>query len=163
MVKITAGVCIVIYAVLCQGLEEHVDKFAHEVSVEVSGEVTANCLEVVRASLQVRLENIQETLGSASQIQILDLQYREGVLLMDLSKEIVVYGGGNAAEYQVVSQLLAWAFDQIGAEKLTIKVEGSTMGFPEGTYIVGFTKEEYHAYSEGRAYEKDYICNTESR
>ncbi|MGL4798900.1 MAG: hypothetical protein ACRCWY_05815 [Cellulosilyticaceae bacterium] len=99
-----------------------------------------------REALEGTLRTIEETLGMTSQIQVLDLQYKEDTLQMNLSKELISYGGGNEAEYQVVTQLLRWGFEEAEAANITLLVEGRSDRFPEGTCIVDYTKVDYEAY-----------------
>ncbi|MGL5675104.1 MAG: hypothetical protein ACRDDX_01675 [Cellulosilyticaceae bacterium] len=99
-----------------------------------------------REALEDTLRTIEETLGMTSQIQVLDLQYKEDTLQMNLSKELISYGGGNEAEYQAVSQLLRWGFEEAEAANITLLVEGRSDRFPEGTCIVDYTKVDYEAY-----------------
>lgn len=92
------------------------------------------------------LINLEENIGLTSQIQVLDLQYTKGILLIDLSEELISYGGGNAAEHMIIKELLKWGFENIQADKITLLVDGSIEGFPEGTLIHQWTREVYTNY-----------------
>ena len=95
--------------------------------------------------LQTVLGKIEENMGLTSQIDILALEYREGSLVIDLSSAIKGYGGGNTAEVEVISNLLEWSFNQEKVEQVTLLVDGSIEGFPEGNIVHQWTKEEYLA------------------
>lgn len=78
-----------------------------------------------------------------SQIEILSVQWNGRELIVDVSEEITSYGGGNATEYEVVSQLLAMAFSIPEVESFTLLIEGEEDHLPEGTQISGYTRERY--------------------
>lgn len=146
MVKVICLLCIVgglvIQSVNVNGVVERERPFKYE-------EITQNQC-VSEESLENKLREIEEMLGYTSQIKILDLQYRKGKLTIDLSKEVIVYGGGNEAEYVVICELLEWGFEETPAEAITLLIEGSIEGFPEGNQIQQCTKEVYEMYYKRR-------------
>lgn len=97
-------------------------------------------------TLEETLENIEEIIASTSQITLLDLQYTEGYLVMDLSHQLISYGGGNAVEYQVIKALLDWGFQYEDVDYITLKIEGSTHHFPEGNEVIAYDRDRYNTY-----------------
>lgn len=87
----------------------------------------------------------------SSQTKVLSVQWDESELIVDVSKDIASYGGGNAMEYEVVSQILSQVFANSEVKVFTLLIEGEEKALPEGTQILKYSRDEY---------EKDYLCNT---
>ena len=87
-----------------------------------------------------------------SQTEILSVQWYGNELVVDVSKEIISYGGGNAMEYAIVGELLEAAFSIPEVESFTLLIEGKEDCLPEGTRILGYTRERYN--------ENNYFRNT---
>jgi len=87
-----------------------------------------------------------------SQTEILSVQWNEGALIIDVSKDITSYGGGNAMEYEILCELLEMAFSIPEVESFTLLIEGQASCLPEGTQILNYTRERYN--------EEGYFCNT---
>lgn len=87
----------------------------------------------------------------SSQIEVLGVQWEENELIIDVSKDIVSYGGGNAMEYELVSQILNQVFTNSEVEYFTLLIEGGEATLPEGTQILKYSRDDY---------ENDYFCNT---
>lgn len=100
----------------------------------------------MRSSLNECLNQIEETMVMTSQIEILDLQYEEGVLSIDLSDNVLEYGGGNQAEYQLVQSLLRWGFENTDADHISLLVGGRYDRLPEGTQVICYPRERYLKY-----------------
>lgn len=114
------------------------------------------------------LQSIEETLNYSSQIEILDLEYKGSVLYIDLSNELILYGGGTAAEYYVGKTLFDWGFEATDAEFISLLIEGQADTFPEGSRYNLYSREDYiqnmkNTIDEGQPNEKNNICNSESR
>lgn len=88
---------------------------------------------------------------TSSQIEVLSVQWKGNELIVDLSDEITSYGGGNAAEYAIISQVLGQVFSNSEVEVVTLLIEGEENNFPEGTQILKYSRDDY---------ENDYFCNT---
>ena len=78
-----------------------------------------------------------------SQTEILSVQWCGRELIVDVSRDITSYGGGNAMEYAIVGELLETAFSIPDAESFTLLIEGEEDCLPEGTQISGYTRERY--------------------
>lgn len=78
-----------------------------------------------------------------SQTEILSVQWYGNELIVDVSRDIISYGGGNAMEYAVVGELLEMAFSIPEVESFTLLIEGEEDCLPEGTRISGYTRERY--------------------
>lgn len=102
--------------------------------------------DILKVSLQEELEKIEETLEYASQIEILDLKYEENVLVIDLSKELISYGGGNAAESYIGETLLRWGFENTKAEFVSLLIEGEIDAFPEGSQYACYMRTDYETW-----------------
>ena len=96
-------------------------------------------------------DNIFKSDLISSQTKILGVQWNGQELIVDVSEEITSYGGGNAMEYAIVSEILNDVFSIPEVEKFTLLIEGEEEYLPEGTQILNYGRDEY---------EKDYICNT---
>lgn len=87
----------------------------------------------------------------SSHTKILGVQWNENELILDVSKDIASYGGGNAMEYEVVSQILSQVFANPKIDVFTLLIEGQEDGFPEGTQILKYSRDDY---------ENNYFCDT---
>lgn len=88
----------------------------------------------------------------SSQTEILSVQWEGNGLTVDVSKDITSYGGGNAAEYELVSEMLRQVFANPAVDHFTLLIEGEQNALPEGTQILKYSRDDY---------ENDYICNTQ--
>ncbi|MGL4362686.1 MAG: hypothetical protein ACRCSG_05390 [Cellulosilyticaceae bacterium] len=70
-----------------------------------------------------------------SQIEVLDLQYKDGLLIINLDENSINYTGGTTAENEFIDTVLKWGFECVGAEKITLRVNDQIDGFPEGTIV----------------------------
>lgn len=102
--------------------------------------------EALKEELKEKLIEIEENLNYSSQTKVLDLKYEDNVLTVDLSKEIIVYGGGNAAESYVAYTLLDWGFTSTEAEYITLLIEGEADKFPEGGDYTLYMREDYETF-----------------
>ncbi len=87
----------------------------------------------------------------SSQTKVLGVQWNGNELILDVSKDIASYGGGNAMEYEVVSQLLDQVFANPEVEVFTLLIEGKEEYLPEGTQILNYSRDDY---------ENNYFCDT---
>lgn len=125
----------------------------------------------LKEELKEELRGIEETLNYSSQIEILDLKYEEDVLTIDLSQDLVDYGGGSAAETYVAYTLLNWGFTRTDVTYITLLIEGEMNQFPEGGAYTLYMREDYETFikpilseqDEGTIHEKNNICDTKSR
>lgn len=99
--------------------------------------------QVAEKDLKIRVQELKEMLGYTSQIEVLDLQYREGVLTVNLSDAFISYGGGNEAEYTSIKYILDWGFAYKEVSHITLEIEGETNLFPEGSEIVLCSRSYY--------------------
>lgn len=116
-------------------------------------------------TIESYLKKVQVLSGMSSQIEILDLQYKDNVVIIDFSPNIVKYGGGNYTERMIGTLMMEMTFNQTEAKALTLLVEGKTNLFPEGTDFSYCTREDYNMYYKlSEDYNEDYtVCNQESR
>lgn len=101
---------------------------------------------ILKEGLQEELEKIEKTLNYSSQIKILELKYEGNVLTIDLSKDLILYGGGNTAEQYVCYLLLTWGFENTKAEFVSLLVEGEMNTFPEGGDYVLYMRGDYERH-----------------
>ncbi|HHX61179.1 MAG TPA: hypothetical protein GX707_10780 [Epulopiscium sp.] len=87
----------------------------------------------------------------SSQTKVLGVQWNGNELIVDVSKDIASYGGGNAMEYEVVSQILGCVFANPEVEVFTLLIEGKEGYLPEGTQILKYSRDDY---------ENNYFSNT---
>ena len=87
----------------------------------------------------------------SSQTKILSVQWEGEKLIVNVSKEISSYGGGNAMEYALVSEILNYVFSIPEVETFTLLIEGEEEYLPEGTQILNYSRDEY---------ENNYFCNS---
>lgn len=97
-------------------------------------------------SLDKVLENIQKETGLTSQIEVLGVEYEEDKVVIDLSKELISYGGGTYTEYVIGAKLMEWVFENSDADLMGIKVEGEFILLPEGSDYSTCTRTNYEAY-----------------
>lgn len=79
----------------------------------------------------------------SSQTKILGVQWNDGELILDVSEDIASYGGGNAMEYEVVSNVLDQVFSDPKVDVFTLLIEGEEKELPEGTQLLKYTREQY--------------------
>lgn len=111
------------------------------------------------------LQCIEETLNYSSQIKILDLEYKENVLYIDLSNDLLQYGGGTSAEYYIGKTLMTWGFERTDAKVINLLIEGQAYTFPEGSEYNFYSREDYlqnmkSIVEEGQTNEENNICNS---
>jgi spore germination protein GerM len=67
-------------------------------------------------------------------VRVLGVSIIEGCLTLDVSAEILAYGG-NANERALIAQLLETAFGLPRVDTLTLTVEGKLVPLPEGRIL----------------------------
>lgn len=87
----------------------------------------------------------------SSQTEVLGVQWEGSTLIVNVSRDITSYGGGNAMEYEIISRILNKAFSNPEVEFFTLLIEGEENALPEGTQILKYSRDDY---------ENDYFCNT---
>lgn len=122
--------------------DEQVYVESEQVHVEVEDNVEARAKKVFDA-LIVDGETKNEFISS--QTQVLGVQWDGNTLILDVSKDISSYGGGTAIEYEIMCQLLNTAFSIQEVECFTLLIEGEEEYLPEGTKILGYTRQRYLA------------------
>nr|WP_307992791.1 hypothetical protein [uncultured Niameybacter sp.] len=146
--------------------------FSTSTSGYIKEEKLINNKVQVEEQLKVELEDvlkcIEETLNYSSQIKILDLEYKENILYIDLSHHILQYGGGTSAEYYIGKTLMTWGFEATDAKMINLLIEGQAYTFPEGSEYNFYRREDYlqnmkSTVEEGQINEEDNICNSKPR
>lgn len=140
MLKIL-GVSIVMLCAVIGGL--NVPSYEKKMELGQNQEIFS---EHLKKGLEKKLREIEETLNYSSQIRILDLKYEENVLIIDLSRELIQYKGGNTAETYVAYTLLEWGFKKTPAKAITLLIEGEMNQFPEGGLYTLYTRENYETF-----------------
>lgn len=92
------------------------------------------------------IETIKEETGMTSQIKVLSVKYEKEKVIINLSKELISYGGGTYTEYIIGAKLMSWAFTHTDANIMCLQVEGKTVLLPEGSDYSACTRENYEAY-----------------
>ena len=117
--------------------------------------------EKLKDSLEEVIEKLQIITKNSSQIKILDLKWEEDTLIINLSKDILNYGGGNTTEFIVSQSILDWAFTNTKAQAVTLLIDGGDEALPEGTEFSYYTRENYLRNADLRKeiYEENNICN----
>ncbi|MGL4345157.1 MAG: hypothetical protein ACRCTE_08175 [Cellulosilyticaceae bacterium] len=110
----------------------------------LTGTIHAN--EWYEESLKVVLEEIKEQTGMTSQIDILGVKYENEEVTINLSKDLLSYGGGTYTEYIIGTRLMEWAFTETHAKVMKLEVEGDTVPLPEGSDYSFCTKQSYELY-----------------
>lgn len=95
-----------------------------------------------------------------SQTELLGVQLNDGELVVNVSKDITSYGGGNAMEYAVLGELLEKAFFYPSVDSFTLLIEGEEAFLPEGTQILDYSRERYE---EGILNGDNYFCHKKQR
>lgn len=119
----------------------------------------------LKKELEDILKCIEETLNYSSQIKVLDLEYKEHILSIDLSKDLLQYGGGTSAEYYIGKKLMSWAFEETDAETIYLLIDGQAYTFPEGSGYNVYSRENYlqnmkRIMEEENDSEENHICDT---
>lgn len=122
---------------------------------------TSKSMEKLKESLEKSMEEIQKVTKNSSQIKVLDLKWKEETIIINLSKDIINYGGGNTTEFIVSQLILDWAFNNTPANAVTLLIEGKEAVLPEGTEVSYYTRENYLNNAELRKeiYEENNLCN----
>ena len=76
--------------------------------------------------------------GVPENVQVLDITFEDGLLTVDVSEDIVLYGGGSAFEMALVAQLTEIAGVVPGVDRLTLLIEGKEQPLAQGTKLVSF-------------------------
>lgn len=147
--------CILSFSTSTSGYKMEDNLINNQVKVEVQ----------LKEELYEVLQCIEETLNYSSQIKILDLEYKENILYIDLSNDLVQYGGGTSAEYYIGKTLMTWGFEGTDAKVIKLLIEGQAYTFPEGSEYNLYSREDYlqnmkSTVEEGQTNEEDNICNS---
>ncbi|MGL4737350.1 MAG: hypothetical protein ACRCW2_07865 [Cellulosilyticaceae bacterium] len=97
-------------------------------------------------SLSPVIQSIKEESGMTSQIKVLSVKYEEDKVTINLSKELVAYGGGTYTEYIIGAKLMEWVFTHTEANMMCLQIEGKDVLLPEGSDYSACTRENYEAY-----------------
>ena len=84
--------------------------------------------------------------GMTSQIRILGVEYEADKVIINLSRELMSYGGGTHTEYIIGSELMEWVFEYTDAELMGIQIDGVYILLPEGSDYSACTRDNYEAY-----------------
>lgn len=76
-------------------------------------------------------------------IRLISVKCSDGYVVIDVSGDILSYGGGSTMEIGLVRQILYNAFQFDDTEYLTVLIDGKIQCLPEGTKIYKYTKEEF--------------------
>lgn len=72
-------------------------------------------------------------------VRLLNVQSKNGVLYVDVSREILAYGG-SYYERCLISQIVRTALDMDGVDSVTLLIEGEVCALAEGSFIDGESK-----------------------
>ena len=147
--------CIIIFGTSTSGYKGESILIKEQVKIEIQ----------LKEELDHVLQCIEETLNYSSQIEILDLEYKENILYIDLSEDLIQYGGGTSAEYYIGKTLMTWGFEQTDAKVIRLLIEGQAHTFPEGSEYNLYSREDYlqnmkNIMEEGQTSEESNICNS---
>lgn len=98
------------------------------------GELTAqNKAEIIYSNLFSPYNSKRICIPEGTRLLAVDIL--DGMLLLDVSADILQYGGGSAYEQGLVSQIMLNASEIEGVETVTLLIEGERVYLPEGTEL----------------------------
>lgn len=96
--------------------------------------------------IEERLSSSQDMGWMTSQNRVLEVEYNEGHVTINLHPDMVEYGGGTYTEYLIGSLIMEVVFENSDAEDVTILVDTKNDQFPEGSDYTLLTRDHYLAY-----------------
>lgn len=133
--------------VLCVNGQPHINEEIVE-CVELT-DVTHNNEEIediLKNKIQVKLNESEDMKWMTSQNKVLEVQWKEGNVTVNLHEDIIGYGGGTYTEYILGALIMEAVFENSEAEVVTILVDGEPDCFPEGSDYTDCTREDYETY-----------------
>ena len=81
--------------------------------------------------------------GVPEDVTVLSIVIENGLLTLDVSENILSFGGGNAFEFALTSQLLAIAAEIPEVERFSLAIEGEMRHLPEGSELIEIPLYEF--------------------
>lgn len=96
--------------------------------------------------IEDNLEELEDIVGMTSQNKVLQVEYKDGQVTVNLHKDMIGYKGGTHTEYILGALVMEAVFENSDAEILTILVEGKEDKLPEGSRYIACTRQNYESY-----------------
>lgn len=100
----------------------------------------------LKAQIEESLNESEDMKWMTSQNKVLEVQWKEGHVTVNLHDDMIDYGGGTYTEYILGALIMEAVFENSEAEVLTILVGGKSDGFPEGSDYSYCTRDHYNTY-----------------
>ncbi|MEG0352742.1 MAG: hypothetical protein RR586_05705 [Cellulosilyticaceae bacterium] len=101
---------------------------------------------LLEEKIEESLNESQDMKWMTSQNKVLEVQWKEGHVTVNLHKDIIGYGGGTYTEYILGALIMEAVFENSEAESLTILVNGTSEQLPEGSDYSNCSRENYNDY-----------------
>lgn len=102
--------------------------------------------EILEKLIEERLNTSEDMAWMTSQNSVLEVEYNEGHVMINLHPDMVEYGGGTYTEYMLGALIMEVVFENSDAEDITILVDTKNDQFPEGSDYTLLTREHYLRY-----------------
>lgn len=96
--------------------------------------------------IEDHLEQLEDIAGMTSQNKVLEVNYKDKQVTVNLHRDMIGYKGGTHTEYILGALIMEAVFENSDAETLTILVDGKEDKLPEGSRYIDCTRQNYETY-----------------